>query len=415
LRPEQRHPAERGVTSERNGNETIDMNRKWPRQLHYITHLDNIPSILQRGILSHERVERDKVGYTRIYDEEIVANRQERAVPDGKSLWSFANLYFQPRNPMLFRVICEKSSDDIAIVAVRANIIQEPGVFVSDGNAASGPTRIFLASQDRESVSRIAKETDKEWWTEADGSKRRIMAEVLVPGEVSPDFIEAIYVASHKARDKVEAAVKVPSLSIIPEPKMFFQPPSRVKLTERLSVLEGDLFFSRMQTLTVSVNIVRVMGAGLASRAKYQFPDVYVSYQDLCRNKTLQMGKPYLYKRESPLDLELADEPSTLSNANSETWFLLFPTKRHWKEKADISAINKGLEWLQENYCKEEIKSLAIPALGCGLGWLKWEDVGPILCRSLSSLEIPVQLYLPAERKIEDKYLTKEFLLAERY
>jgi hypothetical protein len=33
----------------------------------------------------------------------------------------------------------------------------------------------------------------------------------------------------------------------------------------------------------------------------------------------------------------------------------------------------------------------------------------------LSSLEIPVQLYLPAERKIEDKYLTKEFLLAERY
>ncbi|TET68609.1 MAG: DUF4433 domain-containing protein, partial [Candidatus Zixiibacteriota bacterium] len=64
-------------------------------QLYYITHIDNVRSILKWGILSHERVEKHDVEYTRIYDKEIVQKRQSVQAPDGRSLWSFANLYFQ--------------------------------------------------------------------------------------------------------------------------------------------------------------------------------------------------------------------------------------------------------------------------------------------------------------------------------
>lgn len=163
----------------------------------------------------------------------------------------------------------------------------------------------------------------------------------------------------------------------------------------------------------MSVNCVGVMGKGLASRAKYQFPDVYVYYQDLCRKRILQMGKPRIYKRESSFDYELADEPSTLSGANSETQFLLFPTKQDWRERADIDGIEKGLQWLRDNYKNEGVKSLAIPALGCGLGRLDWRDVGPLMCKYLSSLDIPVWIYLPAERKISEEFLSKEFLLRQ--
>lgn len=388
--------------------------RRQVKNLYYITHVNNIPSILERGILSHQLVRAEGVLYTAIYDEEIISTRREKTTPDGKSLWSYANFYFQPRNPMLFRVTCEKSIDDIAIIALRADVLSQEGVLVTDGNAASGPSKFFPSSQLRDVLSQIGDELDRKYWTEEDGSKRKIMAEVLVPDKVAPEFIESIYVANHDVRDKVKTLIQPSSLLIIPQPTWFFQPPRKIDLTDYLSVLEGDLFFSRLQTLTVSVNVVGIMGKGLASRAKYQFPDVYVHYQDLCRNKTLQMGKPYLYKRESSLDLQLADEPDKLTNANSETWFLLFPTKRHWKDKADINGIKKGLEWLKETYKKEGVKSLAVPALGCGLGWLKWEEVGPILCKYLSSLEIPVQLYLPAERKIDDKFLSPEFLLGKR-
>lgn len=123
------------------------------------------------------------------------------------------------------------------------------------------------------------------------------------------------------------------------------------------------------------------------------------------------MGKPFLYKREASFDEDLSDEPMTLSSANLETWFLLFPTKKHWREDSDINGIEDGLRWLQNNYKNLNIKSLAIPALGCGLGNLNWHDVGPMMCKYLSKMNIPVWIYIPAEKKIPDEQLSKEFLL----
>jgi O-acetyl-ADP-ribose deacetylase (regulator of RNase III) len=66
-----------------------------------------------------------------------------------------------------------------------------------------------------------------------------------------------------------------------------------------------------------------------------------------------------------------------------------------------------------ENYKSEGIKSLALPALGCGLGNLEWKDVGPVMCSRLSKLEIPVVIYLPREREIPAEYLSAKFLLGK--
>jgi O-acetyl-ADP-ribose deacetylase (regulator of RNase III) len=57
------------------------------------------------------------------------------------------------------------------------------------------------------------------------------------------------------------------------------------------------------------------------------------------------------------------------------------------------------------------IQGLAIPALGCGLGGLNWEEVGPVMCKYLTKLDIPVEIYLPAEKTVPPELLTKEFLL----
>jgi hypothetical protein len=379
--------------------------------LYYITHIDNLPSMLRLGILSHERVEREKVSYTPIYDKEIVAARKDRFTPDGKSLWGLANLYFQPRNPMLYRVIHEKPLDNIAVVCVKPTILQRPDIFITTGNARASLSRILSQSEGIKALPRIRREVEIVWWKQEDGSKRRIMAECLVPDLVPPEHIEAVYVASHEVAEKVKVLLHQRRIPVIPEPNMFFQPLWRSKLTQNLFLIEGDMFFSTMQTFTISVNCVGVMGKGLASRTKYQFPDVYVVYQDVCRDRKLKMGKPYLIKRETSLDYELADEPSSLSNANLEKWFLLFPTKKHWREKSDIIGIEQGLQWIQNNYKKQGIRSLAVPALGCGLGRLEWRDVGPLLCGYLSALDIPVAIYLPRERKVPEELLSKDFLL----
>jgi len=184
-----------------------------------------------------------------------------------------------------------------------------------------------------------------------------------------------------------------------------------VQLLEHLFLVEGDLLATDCQTLTIPVNIVGIMGKGLALTTKYQFPDVYVRYQDVCRQKLLQMGQPYLYPRELFLDEELADEAASLLTPNSNKWFLLFATKNHWKQHSDLAGIENGLKWVLNNYKNLGIKSLAMPALGCGLGGLEWRVVGPLMCRYLAELDIPVAIYLPREQEIAKELLSKGFLL----
>jgi len=367
---------------------------------------------LERGILCHRKIEEEKIKFTPIYDAEIVANRQKRKVSGGKNLWDFVNLYFQPRNAMLYRVIFFSGVDleNIIIIGLKYSILNRENIFITTGNAASYNTEIFPAGKAKNYIRAIRKKTDKEWWASEDGSKRELMAECLIPDSIGPEYISEIYVPNYSSLNKVKQICKR-DVPIIPEPELFFHPSRKIPLTEKLSLVEGDMFFSRMQTLTISVNTVGVMGKGLASRAKYQFPDVYVKYQDLCKDKILKMGKPYLYKREASLDFILADEAERLTNLNLQTWFLLFPTKTDWRKMADFKGIEEGLKWLVAQYEKEGIKSLAIPALGCGLGWLPWGIVGPMLCRYLEKLKIPVNLYLPLERRIPDEQLSKDFLL----
>jgi hypothetical protein len=125
------------------------------------------------------------------------------------------------------------------------------------------------------------------------------------------------------------------------------------------------------------------------------------------------MGKPYLYKRETSLDDELIDEPEIQADAtaNGVKWFLLFATKEHWRYNSNIKGIEEGLKWILSNYKKEAIKSIALPALGCGLGNLDWKDIGPLMCHYLAQLDIEVRIYLPREKDIPKEFLSSEYLL----
>jgi O-acetyl-ADP-ribose deacetylase (regulator of RNase III) len=384
------------------------------KSLYYITHIENLRSILSEGILSHRYVEDHGVQYKPIYDAEIVTNRGLKATPDGRSLWEFANLYFQPRNPMLYRVVHEKDPNEIVVLGLQPSVLGTSGAYITNGNAANNATEFYDYKKGIKAISAIWDTINSEWWNLVNGSKRKIMAECLVPRVIPPDVIHSVYVANHKVADQVRAIISTKRLSVIPEPNMFFIPARRYLITESLFLAEGDMFFSNMQTLTVSVNTVGIMGKGLASRAKYQFPDVYVVYQDACRKKWLKMGKPYLYKREASFDDELIDEPGTVKTPNGVKWFLFFATKRHWRDNSDLNGIEEGLRWVAKNHVIEGIKSIALPALGCGLGNLDWKDVGPVMCRHLAELGIPVAIYLPREKEIPQKFLTPEYLLDKK-
>lgn len=379
--------------------------------LFYITHVENLPSIIRHGILSHAQVTARNIPFTAIYDAAIVSNRKDKLTPTGQSLWGYANVYLQPRNPMMYRVVHECGRKNLAVVAVRAEVLKGREVLLTDGNAASGPTQFFPVAEGMKALRDQWSVIQAEYWRPDDGSKRKIMAECLVPEAIPSELIHSIYVADLETMKKAAGILGACHVPVVPEPYIFFQPLYAARIGSNLSLIDGDMFFSDMQTLTVSVNLQGVMGKGLASRAKYQFPDVYVVYQDACRAKRITASKPYLYKREASLDEDLADLTAPLATPNAVKWFLLFATKRRWRDNSRVEDIKAGLDWFKDHFAEEGVQSLAIPALGCGLGGLRWQDVGPVMCRYLHNIGIPVAIYLPRESGIEQRFLTESYLL----
>lgn len=383
--------------------------------LYYITHVNNVKSILDKGILCHDWIEREHVPYTRIYDTGIISRRKDIQAPSGKKLWEYANLYFQPRNAMLYRVMnsLNVNVSDIVILFVKPELVEKKGVFITTGNAASNASKFYDADDAKKLLKDISREVDRDWWNNNDGSKRKMMAECLVPERVSPDCIRAIYVGTEKGRSNLQE--QIPSdIEVIVDADRFFLPQWKRIISPNLSLVKGDMFLSKMQTLTISVNCVGVMGKGIASTTKYRFPDVYVKYEDTCKKKKLHLGKPYIHRRETSVLYDLSDDPTIVLDNDSQTWFLIFPTKQHWRNNSDIDGIEDGMRWLLKNYKSEGIRSLALPALGCGLGKLEWHDVGPMMCKYLVQMDITSAIYLPIGKDIPDQYLTKEFLLSEQ-
>ena len=323
---------------------------------------------------------------------------------------------------MLFSVIKTFGEENIIILQINSDILEIQGAGITNGNAASQNTNFF------ESVEEGLKNLNpdqfkKEYWSDADDSKRTIMAEALIPDQIPASKIIGIFTANQAVVDQIRKN-NTPALNLIQNPKMFFLPEYQNQISSSIILKKGDMFFSQMHTFTISVNTVGVMGKGLASRAKYQFPDVYVHYQDLCRHRKLKMGVPYLYKRGENFINSLMDDPSypIIKKENSSEnitqnghrWFLLFPTKNHWRDKSPMSGIEQGLKWLVENYKNLEINSIALPALGCGLGGLSWKDVGPLMCRYLNKIQdMKSSIYLPLEQDIPTEQLQSDFLLKE--
>ena len=60
-------------------------------------------------------------------------------------------------------------------------------------------------------------------------------------------------------------------------------------------------------------------------------------------------------------------------------WIINFPTKGHWRQRAKLESVRDGLVALHEVIRTNQIRSIAIPPLGCGNGGLDWRVVRPLI------------------------------------
>jgi O-acetyl-ADP-ribose deacetylase (regulator of RNase III) len=147
--------------------------------------------------------------------------------------------------------------------------------------------------------------------------------------------------------------------------------------------VRGNLFQSAAQVLTNTVNCVGVMGKGVALEFKGRFPAMFEDYRSRCEKGEVRPGRPYLWE----------DDRAQILN---------FPTKRDWRNPSLLSDIEDGLRYLAAHYQELGIHSLAMPALGCGNGGLKWDVVRPLIEKHLGPIsDLDVYVYEPDSAGVE--------------
>jgi ssDNA thymidine ADP-ribosyltransferase, DarT len=196
------------------------MDRSEISELSYITPISNTQSILAVGLLSHNRAAR--VEHVSIAKQGVQDIRAGKVVPGGLRLHDYVNLYFNPRNPMMF--LRKDSHGSCCILRVSAAVLDEiEGVVIADQNAARfaafRPAPEGLAMIDRAV-------TYAKYWTDADPfeqdrRKAAQCAEVLVPHVVPPSYLLGAYVSCESAMaDLDQVGFTLPARL---QPYLFFQ------------------------------------------------------------------------------------------------------------------------------------------------------------------------------------------------
>lgn len=198
------------------------MNREELNELHYIAHIRSVPSIMVYGILSHRGAERLK--HKSIAKSEIQERRAKKRVPGGLWLHDYANLYICARNPMLFVLVKTHERTELCVLRVSAEVLDMPGVVITDVNAAKDFVRFIPSPEGLSIVDKNS--TFAEYWADAnpiaaERKKGATMAEVLVPKQVDPSFITGAYVSCAKAEANLRATGA--AIAVIIRPHLFFK------------------------------------------------------------------------------------------------------------------------------------------------------------------------------------------------
>lgn len=129
-----------------------------------------------------------------------------------------------------------------------------------------------------------------------------------------------------------------------------------------IEVASDDIFESGCEAFVNTVNTVGTMGKGLAEAFKVRYPANFEAYRIACENGAVTTGRMFVTEHFDMF---------------GPRWLINFPTKQHWSYPSRMEWIESGLVDLAATMERLHISSIAIPALGCSNGGLRWADVRP--------------------------------------
>ena len=142
-----------------------------------------------------------------------------------------------------------------------------------------------------------------------------------------------------------------------------------------ITLTNSNVFNTDADAIVNTINCVGFMGKGLAFEYSLRYPDLLDEYKAKCKNNEIMVGKIYYYKTKEKLIVN-------------------FPTKNDYKYPSKIEWIKEGLLNFKETYKIYNIKSIALPLLGCSNGGLNYKIIIKLIFEYLSYLNINIYICL---------------------
>jgi hypothetical protein len=184
--------------------------------LHYMVHVNNLESILQRGILPFNAIVKHDLARVRIDLKPVQAVRGAKK-PFGKTLHDYTPLYFCTRTSMQW-VLCHKTRKRMQTLKPTKLIFIDimpipvfciPGVCFTDGNAADHSTKFYTKPIELDKLNWRGMRLDPKEFRLDDEEWHRVKAsEVLVPGGVPVKYFKKIICFSGALKFELVQKVK---------------------------------------------------------------------------------------------------------------------------------------------------------------------------------------------------------------
>lgn len=152
-------------------------------------------------------------------------------------------------------------------------------------------------------------------------------------------------------------------------------------------VAGGDLFAAPAEVLVNPVNCVGIMGKGLAFAFRHRFPANFAAYAAVCGRSELRPGG--LVAHELTTTERMPGSPAR--------WVVNLATKDHWRDPSQLAWVESGLRALRTWAEAQAVTSIALPALGAGLGGLPWPPVRAAIDATFAGSSLQLFIHPPRE------------------
>jgi len=137
--------------------------------------------------------------------------------------------------------------------------------------------------------------------------------------------------------------------------------------------ISADIFTTNADAIAQGCNTHGRMGAGIAKDLKDMYPLMFNDYKKRCRDGTFKPGSGYIYYN--------SQRPHIINLATQD------------RNSATEEFITSSLLWLANSYKDLNIKSVAMPKIGSGLGGIDWKIIRGIIEENLKDTDLEVLIY----------------------